>query len=61
MTDKDKQIAELKQRVEELEKELALRPIVVMPKDAVVTIRTGKPIDAYKPLTAKIKPQTPER
>lgn len=57
--DKDKQIAELQQQVEDLKRELVHRPIVILPKDTVVNIRAGK-IESYEPLTAKIKPQTPE-
>ena len=48
--DKDKQIAELKQEVEDLKKELAERPIVVMPKGAVVNIRLDKPMPEYEAL-----------
>ena len=48
--DKDKEIAELKKQVEALKQELIERPIVIMPKEAKVSIRLDKPMPEYKEL-----------
>lgn len=48
--DKDKRIAELEQQVEALKQELIERPIVIMPKEAKVSIRLDKPMPEYKEL-----------
>lgn len=58
---KDKRIAELEKQVEDLKRELVQRPIVILPKEAVVNIRVGKAMEEYKPLNAEIKPQTAEK
>ena len=50
---KDKRIAELEKQVEDLKRELVQRPIVVLPKEAVVNIRVGKAMEEYEAIKSR--------